>query len=67
MSDLPEFSWTDLYAKVAEGLNDPDWDGYSKKNRNAFKRIKIQEAAEELAKYDKKRDERLEAARQAVE
>ena len=65
--DMPEFAWTDLFAQVAAGLNDPDWAGWSKKTRNKFKRERIATAAKELEEYDRLRDERLEEARKAVE
>ena len=37
---------------MAWGLNDPDWEGCSKKTRNKRKRQKIAEARLEVAKYE---------------
>ena len=49
---LPEFNWCDLYAQVAWGLNDPEWEGYSKKDKNRLKKQRIAEARAEVEKYE---------------
>ena len=64
---MPNFSWTDLYAQVAAGLNDPAYAGYAQKTKNRWKRLKLQEAEKELEEYDRLRMESLEQARKAVE
>ena len=64
---LPPFSWTDLYAQVAEGLKDPSWVGFSQKNQNKWKRERIDAAAREVAEFDRQRMDSVAQARKAVE
>ena len=64
---LPKFSWTDLYAQVAQGLNDPEWVNYSRKNQNKWKRERIEAAAREVAEFDRQRMDSVAQARKAVE
>ena len=65
--DLPEFQWSDIYAQVAGGLNDPSWAGWSQKNQNKWKKEKIDAAAAELQEFDAAKDAQMEIARKAVE
>ena len=49
------FNWRDLYAQVARGLNDPEWEGYSKKTRNRHKRERIAQARAAVLNYEQRR------------